>query len=112
MRCRWQSCSSVLKHAAERDHLTGCFNRRYLHDHLMGGQWIDRTSEVNSLSVVLCDIDQFKHIDDAQAMATAWTAWCVWRRTDRVAAAGLNRPQAFASSTTPASTNPSISPSL
>jgi diguanylate cyclase (GGDEF)-like protein len=55
---------SVLKHAAERDHLTGCFNRRYLHDHLMGGQWIDRAPEVNSLIVVLCDIDHFKHIND------------------------------------------------
>jgi hypothetical protein len=47
--CRFQHVSreefrswSVLKHAAERAHLTGCFNRRYLHDHLMGGQWVDR----------------------------------------------------------------------
>ena len=55
---------SVLKHAAERDHLTGCFNRRYLHDHLMGGQWIDRAPEANCLSVVLCDIDHFKLIND------------------------------------------------
>lgn len=59
---------SVLKHAAERDHLTGCFNRRYLHDQLMGGQWAGqwagRALDANSLTVVLCDIDRFKHIND------------------------------------------------
>lgn len=55
---------SVLKHAAERDHLTGCFNRRYLHDQLMGGQWRARAPNAESLSVVLCDIDRFKHIND------------------------------------------------
>jgi diguanylate cyclase (GGDEF)-like protein len=55
---------SVLKHAAERDHLTGCFNRRYLHDQLMGGQWRVRAPNADSMSVVLCDIDHFKHIND------------------------------------------------
>ncbi|MBD8529916.1 MULTISPECIES: diguanylate cyclase [unclassified Massilia] len=55
---------SVLKHAAERDHLTGCFNRRYLHEQLMGGQWAGRARDANSLTVVLCDIDRFKHIND------------------------------------------------
>jgi diguanylate cyclase (GGDEF)-like protein len=50
---------SVLKHAAERDHLTGCFNRRYLHEQLMGV-----VPEASSLSVVLCDIDHFKRIND------------------------------------------------
>jgi diguanylate cyclase (GGDEF)-like protein len=55
---------SVLKHAAERDHLTGCFNRRYLHEQLLGGRWRTRAPDANSLSVVLCDIDRFKHIND------------------------------------------------
>ena len=50
---------SVLKHAAERDHLTGCYNRRYLHEQLMGV-----VPEASSLSVVLCDIDHFKRIND------------------------------------------------
>lgn len=50
---------SVLKHAAERDHLTGCFNRRYLHEQLMGA-----APQASSLTVVLCDIDRFKHIND------------------------------------------------
>jgi diguanylate cyclase (GGDEF)-like protein len=55
---------SVLKHAAERDHLTGCFNRRYLHEQLMGGQWSGSALDADSLTVVLCDIDHFKHIND------------------------------------------------
>jgi diguanylate cyclase (GGDEF)-like protein len=55
---------SVLKHAAERDHLTGCFNRRYLHEQLMGGRWRKRAPDARSLTVVLCDIDRFKHIND------------------------------------------------
>lgn len=55
---------SVLKHAAERDHLTGCFNRRYLHDQLMAGQGTRGAPDANSLTAVLCDIDHFKHIND------------------------------------------------
>lgn len=55
---------TVLKHAAERDHLTGCFNRRYLHEQLMGGRWSGEESEPDSLTVVLCDIDHFKRIND------------------------------------------------
>jgi len=48
-----------LQHAAERDHLTGCHNRRYLHDSLM------RTGTRHAgLCVVLCDIDNFKRIND------------------------------------------------
>lgn len=50
---------SVVKHAAERDHLTGCYNRRYLHEQLMSA-----VPEASSLSVVLCDIDHFKRIND------------------------------------------------
>jgi diguanylate cyclase (GGDEF)-like protein len=50
---------SVLKHAAERDHLTGCFNRRYLHEQLMCA-----VPEASDLTVVLCDIDHFKRIND------------------------------------------------
>jgi diguanylate cyclase (GGDEF)-like protein len=48
-----------LQHAAERDHLTACHNRRYLHDKLM------RTGPRHAgLCVVLCDIDNFKRIND------------------------------------------------
>ncbi|QNB01240.1 diguanylate cyclase [Massilia sp. Se16.2.3] len=55
---------SVLKHAAERDHLTGCFNRRYLHEQLMGGRWVGSSARPDSLTVLLCDIDHFKNIND------------------------------------------------
>ena len=55
---------AVLQNAAERDHLTGCFNRRYLHYQLMGetGPWDGSGNPW--LTVVLCDIDRFKQIND------------------------------------------------
>lgn len=55
---------SVLKYAAERDHLTGCFNRRYLHYQLMGEQGLAGARATPWLTVVLCDIDHFKQIND------------------------------------------------
>ena len=55
---------TVLKHAAERDHLTGCFNRRYLHYRLMDEQGPADSHATPWLTVVLCDIDHFKHIND------------------------------------------------
>lgn len=55
---------AVLKYAAERDHLTGCFNRRYLHYQLMGEPGFDDGRAKPWLTVVLCDIDRFKQIND------------------------------------------------
>jgi diguanylate cyclase (GGDEF)-like protein len=55
---------AVLKYAAERDHLTGCFNRRYLHYQLMGEPGLDAGQGKPWLTVVLCDIDRFKQIND------------------------------------------------
>jgi diguanylate cyclase (GGDEF)-like protein len=49
-----------LQHAAARDHLTGCFNRRHLHDHLMRAAAL----RGDVVTVVLCDIDHFKRIND------------------------------------------------
>jgi len=51
-----------LQQAAERDHLTGCYNRRYLHERLMdtGGA---------PLAVILCDIDNFKGVNDGHGHA-------------------------------------------
>lgn len=55
---------TVLKYAAERDHLTGCFNRRYLHHQLMDEKGLVDRRGKPWLTVVLCDIDHFKHIND------------------------------------------------
>lgn len=56
-------------HAAERDHLTGCYNRRYLHDKLMQPQAVRGAHARHALSVVLCDIDNFKRINDTYGHA-------------------------------------------
>jgi len=53
-----------LKYNAERDHLTGCYNRRYLHEHLLGAE-LARARRCGSLALVLCDIDHFKRINDS-----------------------------------------------
>ena len=55
---------SSLKEAAERDHLTGCYNRRYLHEHLLGLELSRARRFGRPLTVVLCDIDNFKLIND------------------------------------------------
>jgi diguanylate cyclase (GGDEF)-like protein len=58
-----------LQYAAERDHLTGCYNRRYLHDNLMRPQAAAPTHRQRKLTVVLCDIDHFKRINDTHGHA-------------------------------------------
>lgn len=58
-----------LRHAAERDHLTGCHNRRYLHEKLMGAQPNDALRHAAGVTVVLCDIDNFKGINDTYGHA-------------------------------------------
>jgi diguanylate cyclase (GGDEF)-like protein len=58
-----------LKHAAERDHLTGCYNRRYLHEHLMAAELARAQRFRHDLTVVLCDIDHFKQINDTHGHA-------------------------------------------
>jgi diguanylate cyclase (GGDEF)-like protein len=53
----------VLRDAAGRDHLTGCCNRRYLHEHLLAtGSPLLQPGR--PLTVILCDIDNFKQIND------------------------------------------------
>jgi diguanylate cyclase (GGDEF)-like protein len=58
-----------LQYAAERDHLTGCYNRRYLVDSLMRPQPASPLRSQRSLTVVLCDIDNFKRINDTYGHA-------------------------------------------
>lgn len=59
----------VLKDAANRDHLTGCYNRRYLHEHLMPTELARARRFGQNLTVVLCDIDYFKRINDTHGHA-------------------------------------------
>ncbi|GAB3392632.1 GGDEF domain-containing protein [Massilia agri] len=54
----------VLEDAAERDWLTGCHNRRCLHDVLLDTAQA-RGHAGQPLSVILCDIDHFKRINDS-----------------------------------------------
>jgi diguanylate cyclase (GGDEF)-like protein len=58
-----------LQYAAERDHLTGCYNRRYLHDQLMRPESAASAQRGRTLTVVLCDIDHFKRINDTHGHA-------------------------------------------
>jgi diguanylate cyclase len=60
-----------LQQAAERDHLTGCHNRRYLHERLMGMEPALRggAKPGAGFCVVLCDIDNFKRINDTHGHA-------------------------------------------
>jgi len=58
-----------LRFAADRDHLTGCYNRRYLHEQLMGPELARAQRFGHNLTVVLCDIDNFKRINDTHGHA-------------------------------------------
>jgi predicted signal transduction protein with EAL and GGDEF domain len=55
---------SSLTDLSVRDHLTGCFNRRHLHDVLLAAELADARRHRLSFAVVLCDIDNFKSIND------------------------------------------------
>jgi diguanylate cyclase (GGDEF)-like protein len=58
-----------LQNAAERDHLTGCYNRRYLHERLLEREVLRARRFGHSLTVLLCDIDNFKNINDTYGHA-------------------------------------------
>ena len=54
----------TLKQLAQRDQLTCCYNRHYLHDHLLGHELAQARRCKHPVSVILCDIDHFKRIND------------------------------------------------
>lgn len=58
----WRA-QQVLQDAAERDHQTGCYNRRYLHGRLDAAE--SPFARNAPLAVILCDIDHFKRVNDA-----------------------------------------------
>lgn len=52
-----------IKHISITDPMTGCFNRRYMDEHLADelARWLRYAGE---LSVVMCDVDHFKRVND------------------------------------------------
>lgn len=59
----------VLHEQSVRDHLTGCYNRRHLHHHLLQHE-LERARRYRlCLTIILCDIDHFKAINDTYGHA-------------------------------------------
>lgn len=58
------SAQMVLKNLSVRDPLTGCYNRRYLHEQLLETE-ISRAQRYRlSLTVIMSDLDHFKAVND------------------------------------------------
>lgn len=60
---------SVLKNLSERDPLTGCHNRRYLQQELLNMELSRARRFRLGLSVIACDIDYFKSVNDTYGHA-------------------------------------------
>ena len=61
---------SVLRSLSLRDHLTGCYNRRYIEEHLLDRE-IERASRYPAwLTVIMCDLDHFKAVNDTYGHGT------------------------------------------
>lgn len=60
---------SVLKNLSERDPLTGCHNRRYLQQELLNMELTRARRFRQELSVIACDIDFFKAVNDTYGHA-------------------------------------------
>lgn len=55
---------TVLKNLSVRDPLTGCYNRRHLHEQLLETE-VSRARRYGlSLTVIMCDLDHFKSVND------------------------------------------------
>ena len=59
----------LLQQLAERDALTGCYNRRVLQRGLLDAELTRARRYGTALSVILCDIDHFKRINDTHGHA-------------------------------------------
>lgn len=55
---------SNLEAVSVLDHLTGCFNRRYLHEKLLDKEVARAQRYGVCLTVILCDLDHFKLVND------------------------------------------------
>jgi diguanylate cyclase (GGDEF)-like protein len=61
--------SILLQQLADRDPLTGCYNRRVLQKGLLEAELARARRYGTALSVILCDIDHFKRINDTHGHA-------------------------------------------
>lgn len=59
----------LLQEAADRDPLTGCHNRRVLQGGLLDAELARARRYGSALSVILCDLDHFKRINDSHGHA-------------------------------------------
>lgn len=59
----------LLQQMADRDPLTGCFNRRILQKGLLDTELARTRRYGTPLSVILCDIDHFKRVNDTHGHA-------------------------------------------
>jgi len=59
----------LLQQVADRDPLTGCYNRRILQRGLLDAELARLRRYGTALSVILCDIDHFKRINDTHGHA-------------------------------------------
>jgi len=57
------------KHLSIRDHLTGCHNRRHLHDTVLPMEIARARRHKHWLALMVCDIDHFKRINDTYGHA-------------------------------------------
>ncbi len=55
---------TILKSVSVHDQLTGCFNRRYLHESLLAGEIARARRSSLCMAVILCDLDHFKLVND------------------------------------------------
>lgn len=59
----------LLQHMADRDPLTGCYNRRLLQTGLLDAELVRARRYGAPVAVILCDIDHFKRINDSHGHA-------------------------------------------
>jgi diguanylate cyclase (GGDEF)-like protein len=69
---------SLLKRQTMRDHLTGCYNRRYLYDDILDKEISRAQRHGLWLTVILCDLDHFKSVNDTYGHQAGDAALCTF----------------------------------
>jgi len=68
----------MLKKQTVRDHLTGCYNRRYLYDDILGKEISRAQRHKLWMTIILCDLDHFKSINDTYGHQTGDIVLCAF----------------------------------